>query len=95
MNENETELFNFLATCLIDNNSSGKVLINTFNESILMSPNSVEDMDDLQPCNNEEADSCICLHLKNDASCRHTQNVIIHTADRDVVVLCNFQILGG
>ena len=64
INEINTELFHFLATCLTDTNSSDKVIIDTFNKNILMTPNSVESIDDLQPCNHEEADSKIFLHLK-------------------------------
>ena len=76
VNENKTELFHYLAQYVNDNDASGKVMINTFNDKVLSSLNNVENLIDLQPSNHEEADSRIILHVKNAAICGHKKVII-------------------
>ena len=86
VDENKSELFHFLAKYLMENNTTGKILCNTFDESVLVSPCSIENRQDLEPCSHEEADTRMLLHVKNAVQCGH-QKVTIRTVDTDVVVL--------
>lgn len=86
VDENKKELFQFLARYLTETNSSGKLVCNTYNDSVMMSPCRIENARELEPCTHEEADSRILLHLKNAVDCGH-QYVMVRTVDTDVVVL--------
>lgn len=85
VNENKSELFSYLARKITESNTSGKVIVNTLQEKVLVSP-PVINVDNLEPCNHEEADTRIFLHVKH-AKGDGYRKVIIRTVDTDVVVL--------
>ena len=84
--ENKTKLFSFLAKYghhhlrLIS-----KTVVFTLGSSILCSPD--QDTSNLEPCNHEEADTRIFLHMKDGAERQGLRRVFIYTVDTDVVVL--------
>ena len=86
VDENKKDLFQFLARHLTETNASGKLVCNTYNDSVMMSPYQIENASDLHPCTHEEADSRIFLHVKNAIDCGH-QKLLVRTVDTDVVVL--------
>ena len=86
VDENKSELFNFLSLALLEAfNHEGKQLVITNGESILSKPR-LHDQDSLSPCNHEEADSRMLLHANHAALSGHTK-ILIRTVDTDVVVL--------
>lgn len=62
-----------------------RVIISTVHESVVSS-NMNHNLDGLQPCSHEEADTRILLHVK-DAMNSGFKDVMIRTVDTDVVVL--------
>ena len=92
---NKDELFNFLSESMQTYNTGGKVLIGTYDESVMTTAqNTIMDIDSLQPCSHEEADTRILLHVKHCAQQGH-KRISIQTVDTDVVVLAvgHFQSL--
>ena len=83
VDENKTELFHFLADkiCLIQ---SDKRIFVTKDEDV--KTNGSDDHDDLCPCNHEEADTRIFVHIKSAAK-RGCKSALIISSDTDVVVL--------
>ena len=81
------------ATSSISGDDS-KEIISTSGQRVISSRSSNNDY--LQPCNHEEADTRIVLHL-SDAVQRGHSDIIICTADTDVVVLVvsNFHKIGA
>jgi hypothetical protein len=79
---NKTELFNYLAQCVIAIET--EKLIVTTQGSIVLS-NHAFDQSGLSPCTHEEADTRMMVHLVHAA--QHNKRVMIRTVDTDVVVL--------
>jgi len=84
VNENKTELFNFLATA-ISQLSQSRLVVST-NGTEVVSNFSQFDSTSLSPCNQEEADTRIFLHVADQIRCGHKE-VMIRTVDTDVVVI--------
>ena len=63
----------------------GKELIITTGVTVLSKP-LVEDLESLSPCNHEEADTRMILHV-NHATHHGHHKIMIRTVDTDVVVL--------
>ena len=59
-NENKTELFKMIVSSSTSSNSSNQTIIETNPENVLC--NKQEMLDELQPCNQEEADYRLLLH---------------------------------
>ena len=87
VDSNKTELFRFLSDALLKsfNQESDKQLIITDGESVLSKP-LIDDVGSLSPCNHEEADSRMLLHVIHAAHHNH-HKIMIRTVDTDVVVL--------
>lgn len=83
---NKSELFNFLAQQVISQPiPEGKEIYSTFEEKVLCSPKRAQ-MSMLEPCNHEEADTRLMVHVLDASVCGH-QRIIVRTNDTDVVVL--------
>lgn len=83
-NENKNELFALLANVMTKDVITGKVLIATCSEYTLASePVAISE---LSPCNHEEADSRIFVHLRDMKIVGH-RKVLIRTVDTDIVVI--------
>jgi hypothetical protein len=61
------------------------MVVSTYGEHVLCNQQNVE-TSSLAPCNHEEADTRICLHVA-DAFCKGNRKVMIRTVDTDVLVL--------
>ena len=95
VDSNKTELYKFLSHALFDLfNQEEKQLVITDGESVLSKP-PLDDLASLSPCNHEEADSRMLLHVSHAAHCGH-HKLLIRTVDTDVVVLALYvaQCLG-
>lgn len=84
VNENKAELFEFLSQCVLDTQFGDKIVVSTSDQQVVSSSDA--DVQDLQPCTHEEADTRVILHA---AHCAHNglKKVSIRTVDTDVVVL--------
>ena len=83
---NKTELFSFLSKELIHSfDTENKEPVVTDGDRVLCVPPQ-QDIDALAPCNHEEADSRMLLHVAHAAKHRHHQ-ILVRTIDTDVVVL--------
>ena len=69
----------------VSQDTDDKVILSTIHKSVVSS-NPVVNLDGLQPCSHEEADTRILLH-KKDAMNAGYKDAIIRTVDTDVVVL--------
>ena len=85
-NANKDELFRYLSDCIQACETGRKVIISTNDEAIVSKQNDMSDVEYIQPCYHEEADTRILLHV---AHCvrQGLRKVIIRTIDTDVVVL--------
>ena len=81
---NKAELFSLLAERIAMECVAGKQIINTFSNNVL-SPQR-EDTSTIEPCNHEEEDTRIILHLLDAAQRGHTR-LTVRTTDTDLVVL--------
>lgn len=81
--ENKTELFRFLAEKLSDMNIVTKIVA-TVEENVVS--NQQIDVSQISPCNHEEADTRMFLHVK-DAAMEGSQEIMIVSTDTDVVVI--------
>ena len=61
--ENKTELFCMMANALVTSPNNDKVIVSTRLETVIS--NKLINTSALQPCNQEEADTRIFLHVKN------------------------------
>ena len=84
LNDNKTELFKLLNSELAASATAGKSLVVTNGDTALCVP--ARDMTNLAPCNHEEADSRIMVHVA-DAIMLGFQKILVRTVDTDVVVL--------
>ena len=82
---NKTELFGMIAN-RIDRTVSETTLVATKLEGVVSNRDSLQAHYLLQPCNKEEADDRIFLHVRN-ASLRGYRKTTIITVDTDVVVI--------
>ena len=84
-NVNKYELFRYLSDCIHVCETGRKVIISTNDETIVSTQNDMSDVEYLQPCSHEEADTRILHHV---AHCAHgLRKLLIRTVDTDVVVL--------
>ena len=85
--ENKYELFRYLSKSMEVYDTNGKVLVSTYGESVITAGQHIlTDMESLQPCSHEEADTRILLHIAHCAQQGYKQ-ISIQTVDTDVVVL--------
>ncbi|XP_065068995.1 uncharacterized protein LOC135694220 [Rhopilema esculentum] len=82
--ENKKELFHLLAVDLTSESLTSCVVVATDSEEVLSSE--ATDLTFLTPCNHEEADTRIFLHVKHCPDSGHSK-VAIRTIDTDVVVI--------
>ena len=86
VDENKTELFQFLAdtdlSCLI---IPEKIVVMTSRDTVKAS-NSTLDVSGIEKCSHEEADTRIILHCLHH-QCRLLNSVAVRTVDTDIVVL--------
>ena len=85
MDENKTELFNFLAHEVVENLSTEKEFFSTCGKHVLCS-RVHQDVSALALCSHEEADTRMFLHAK-DAAEKGNRRIMLRTVDTDVVVL--------
>ena len=83
VSENKTELFSFLAERIASLNPSKSVCV-TQGENVLCNNNI--DLSGLCPCNHEEADTRLFVHLKH-AAIQVLKTSLVVSTDTDVVVL--------
>ena len=86
--ENKRELNEFLAKCLVGTVQvgAGKIFNATCNENVLVVPNGGINVEYLQPCNQEEADTRMFL-LAVHASSHRSTRVTIKNNDSAIVIL--------
>ena len=86
--ENKREHNEFLAKRYVETVlvGAGKIFIATCNENVLAIPNGGINVDSLQPCNQEEADTRMFLHAVHASSHRSTR-VTIKSNDSGIVIL--------
>ena len=84
--DNKNELFHNLSDSMKSYNTYGKILVSTYDESVITSDQTMMDLNSLQPCSHEEADTRIFLHAAHCAQQGH-KRIAIRTVDTDVVVL--------
>ena len=83
---NKKELFCFLSKALVESfKQDKKELVVTDGEQVLCVPPQC-DIHSLSPCNHEEADSRMMLHVAHASQHGH-QQILVRTVDTDVVVL--------
>ena len=84
--DNKTELFSYLAQFIHKNlRPEGKTVIVTTGENALCWPPRNTSL--INPCNHEEADTRIFVHVRDAQEEQGMNRAIIHTVDTDVVVL--------
>lgn len=82
--QNKTELFHFLAASVSNVHLEGVEVVSTYDDDVISS--APIDKEGIAPCNHEEADSRIFVHVKH-AVARGYRRIMIRTVDTDVVVL--------
>ena len=80
---NQAELFNFLAVHLTHLETEKQVVTTNGEDALCRHPQYVRSF---APCNHEEADSRMILHLEDDVNVGY-KKVILQTVDTGVVVL--------
>ncbi|KAI8481116.1 hypothetical protein Bbelb_411300 [Branchiostoma belcheri] len=84
LNSNKIELFEFLTATLVDCASADHPLVVTDGPNVqCVAP---RDTSRIAPCNHEEADSRIMVHVA-DAAAEGFRKIMVRTVDTDVVVL--------
>ena len=88
---NKVQLFRFLSNAVIEASSqfTDVVVCSTYDDHVLVNTSdsqSVADFDTIMPCNHQEADSRIFLHLSHAAQQGHSK-AFIRTVDNDVVII--------
>lgn len=81
--DNKEELFSFLADELMYVQPEDEEVVTRKGEKVLC--NNARDLSTLSPCNHEEADTRLALHVADSA--RRFSKVLIRTVDTDVVVI--------
>ncbi|KAL8624293.1 hypothetical protein ACOMHN_034016 [Nucella lapillus] len=82
IDDNKTELFQYLAQCLLQIPTE-KTIVTT--QGTIAISNAPVNLSALSPCTHEEADSRIMTHLVDAA--KDSKHILIRTTDTDVVVL--------
>ena len=77
---------NCFTICPIARETGRKVNISTHDETIVSTQNDMSDVEYLQPCSHEEADTRILLHVAHCAR-QGLRKLVIRTVDTDMVVL--------
>jgi hypothetical protein len=90
VDENKTELFQYLSQQIVSLHFDDKEIYSTYGEQVLSSPER-QNLSVLQPCSHEEADTRLILHTF-DAAQEGCQRIMIRTTDTDVVVLAISQV---
>ena len=86
LDQNKTELFLYLSTTIIQHGDREDVImICAYDDTCISSRNKL-DLSNLTPCNHEEADTRVFLHVKDMTKQGHRKKVI-RTVDTDVLVL--------
>ena len=86
VDSNKVELFSYLSTMIAESfREEGNELVVTDGEQVICVPQQ-EDVNSLAPCNQEEADTRMMLHVAHAAQHGHHQ-IQVRTVDTDVVVL--------
>ena len=85
-NANKDEQFRYLSDCIQACETGRKVIISTNDEAIVSTQNDMSDVEYIQLCFHEEADTRILLHVEHCAR-QGLRKVIIRTVDTGVVVL--------
>ena len=85
-NANKDELFRYLSDCIHACETGRKVIISTKDETIVSTQNDMSDVEYIQPCSQEEADTRILVHDAHFAR-QALRKLVIRTVDTDVVVL--------
>ena len=85
------QLFRFVSKAVIEASSqfTDVVVCSTYDDHVLVNTSdsqSVADFDTIMPCNHQEADSRIFLHLPHAAQQGHSK-AFIRTVDSDVVII--------
>jgi hypothetical protein len=81
--DNKTELFNFIADKISRTTTTNVVVVTKGENALTNQPMS---LDDLSPCNHEEADSRIFVHAR-DVVKKGSTSIMIKANDTDVVVI--------
>ena len=89
--DNNKELFCFLAEEISKLNSGSKEVYTTHLNDVLTAHECDDSINEIKPCNHEEADTRMFLHVAHAAKHGH-QKVSIWTVDTDIVVLAVAQI---
>ncbi|KAI8503415.1 hypothetical protein Bbelb_192360 [Branchiostoma belcheri] len=84
LNSNKIELFEFLTATLVDCASADHPLVLTDGPNVQCVP--PRDTSRIAPCNHEEADSRIMVHVA-DAAAEGFRKIMVRTVDTDVAVL--------
>ena len=86
LDQNKIELFRYLSTTIIQLGDRGDVImICAYDDTCISSSNEL-DLSNLTPCNHEEADTRVFLHVK-DMTIQGHRKMVIRTVDTDVMVL--------
>ena len=86
LDQNKTEIFCYLFITIIQHGDRGHVImICAYDDTFINSSNEL-DLSNLTPCNHEEADTRVFLHVKDMTQQGHTK-MVIRTVDTDVLVL--------
>ena len=85
-NANKDELFRYLSDCIQSCETGRKVIITINDEAVVSTQNDMSDVECLQPCSHEEADTRILLNVAHCAR-QGLRKVIIRKVDTGVVVL--------
>ena len=85
VDENKTELYNYLSDCISTQQTPMKVLYCTKGTDVIANSDS-EIETDIAPCNHEEADTRLILHALHCAEHGH-RRILIRSVDTDVEVL--------
>jgi len=87
------QLFRFVSKAVIEASSqfTDVVVCSTYDDHVLVNTSeseAVADFDTIMPCNHQEADSRIFLHLSHAAQLGHSK-AFIRTVDSDVVIIAS------
>ena len=84
VDENKTELFNYLTDEIVHVNHNNKLVVATHDENVVSSPQ--YDSRHITPCSHEEADVKMMVHVA-DISYQGLKKIMLRTVDTDVLVL--------
>lgn len=84
VDSNKVQLFRLLNNELIKATPDDRIVIVTEGEDVICKP--LRDKSNMAPCNHEEADSRIMVHIA-DAVSQGCHKILVRTVDTDVVVL--------